>query len=100
MKIEIRDTEYRRLAEDADYRGKAKWSDSILKSYRNKLKVIDNAGDRRDLYAIKSLRLEQLKGKRKHQHSVRLDRQWRLIIEFKKLDSGEVVAIIKIEDYH
>ena len=53
-----------------------------------------------DLYAMNSLRLEKLKGKRKHQHSMRLNDQWRLILEFREGTPNRKLLIVGIEDYH
>lgn len=49
--------------------------------------------------AVKSLHYEKLKGNRKHQHSVRLTNQWRLIFEIQKVQN-KYILIIDIEDYH
>ncbi len=62
--------------------------------------VVDAAADRRDLRAMKSLRLEKLRGNRAGQSSMRLDKQFRLIVEFERDASGEIVVVIGIEDYH
>jgi proteic killer suppression protein len=41
-----------------------------------------------------------LKGNRSSQHSMRLNKQWRLIIEFEGVVPNKLVAVISIEDYH
>ena len=58
------------------------------------------AEDERTFYALRSLRYEKLKGQRQHQRSIRLNDQWRLIVEIQKEASEAVVKIVKIEDYH
>ncbi|MEY3403765.1 MAG: hypothetical protein RLZZ86_3387 [Cyanobacteriota bacterium] len=57
--------------------------------------IIDAAVDERDLYAQKGLRFEKLQGKRgkEGQRSLRLNAQWRL-------EQGNYLTIIDIEDYH
>jgi toxin HigB-1 len=73
----------------------------ILKAFRKRLQFMRAAKDRRDLYASKGMRLEKLKGERKHEHSVRLNDQQRLILEFKDGENGEYVIIKGVEkDYH
>ena len=56
--------------------------------------------DERDLYAMKSLHFEKLKGDRKDVRSLRLNKQWRLIVKMISATPKNVVAVLKIEDYH
>jgi plasmid maintenance system killer protein len=63
------------------------------------VQVIDNATDERDLYAMKSLHFEKLQG-REPQRSMRLNRQWRVIVELEESGARKKVRIIGIEDYH
>jgi proteic killer suppression protein len=62
--------------------------------------LISNAKDERELYAMKSLHYEKLKGRRKHQRSVRLNDQFRLLVEKERDAQGRYLLIIGIEDYH
>jgi proteic killer suppression protein len=62
--------------------------------------VVAAATDERDLRALGSLRYEKLKGKRSHQHSLRLNKQYRLIVEREKGKNGVTLVIVGIEDYH
>jgi proteic killer suppression protein len=64
------------------------------------MQTIRSAPDERDLYALKSLHFEKLKGQRSHQHSIRLNDQWRLILEFKGKAPNKTIVIVAIEDYH
>lgn len=64
------------------------------------MQAIRAAEDERAFYAMKSLHFEKLKGDRSHQHSMRLNDQWRLILEFERGNDGKVVLVIGIEDYH
>lgn len=76
-------------------------SQSLVKAYRNRINDIRQAVDERDFYALKSLRFEKLEGKRKHQHSIRLNNQYRLIIEFVENNpKGKAIRIVEITDYH
>ena len=63
------------------------------------MQQIRAAADERDLRALKSLRFEKLKGNRAHQHSLRLNDQWRLVLELTGTGPHKVV-VISIEDYH
>lgn len=98
MEIEFDDDKLDRLETDARYIGKH--SANIVSLYRKRLQTIRSAPDERDLYALKSLHFEKLKGKRSHQYSIRLNDQWRLILEFKGKSPNKKVIIMTIEDYH
>ena len=62
--------------------------------------LIGGAPDERTLNDLKSLHFEKLKGKRKHERSLRLNKQWRLIVEVLKDSEGNYLLIKDIEDYH
>ena len=72
----------------------------VIRSYRKRLLAIRAAVDERDLYALKSNHLEKLQGNRTHQHSLRLNDQWRLVVEIRKGNPRNVIFVIEIEDYH
>jgi len=72
----------------------------IVKMYRKRMNYIRQAPDERDFYAMKSLGFEKLKGDRSHQRSMRLNDQWRLILEFEGDGTSKTVLIVAIEDYH
>jgi len=72
----------------------------IGKAFRKRLQLIRNAAGERDFYAMRSVRFERLKGKREHQYSMRLNDQWRLILEMDGDNPKKTVWIVAIEDYH
>lgn len=72
----------------------------IVRGFRKVMQAIRAAQDERDLYGSRGLRFEQLKGKRTHQHSLRINKQWRLIVELRGTGTQKRVAVIGIEDYH
>jgi len=98
VEIEFDDDELDRLETDVRYIGKH--SAAIVSLYRKRLQTIRSAPDERDLYALKSLHFEKLKGQRSHQHSIRLNDQWRLILEFKGKSPNKKIIILAIADYH
>jgi len=61
-----------------------------------RLAVLDNATSLRDLGALRSNRLEALSGDRKGQHSIRINKQWRIC--FRWADDG--AYDVQIVDYH
>jgi toxin HigB-1 len=98
MEVEFRDKDCDRLETDPSFN--AGRSRAVVKAYRKRLQTIRAAPDERVLYAMKSLHFEKLSGNRSHQYSMRLNLQWRLIVELNKKDDKSVVVIVGIEDYH
>lgn len=98
MDVEFADSKLDRLEEDAEFQ--AGYADSAVRGFRKVMQAIRAATDERDLYALKSLHFEKLKGDRSHQRSLRLNQQWRLIIEIKERNNEHYVKVIDIEDYH
>ncbi len=76
------------------------FSTEIVKLYRKRLWAIRNATCERDFYAFKSWHYEKLSGNRSHQHSIKLNQQWRLIIEIIEANPSNVIKVMGIEDYH
>ncbi len=89
-------TELERLYTDSSF--EAKYSRSIVRAYRKTLGWILAADDERDFYQLRGLHFERLQG-RPGQHSMRLNQQFRLIVEFEATNPRTVV-IWAIEDYH
>jgi toxin HigB-1 len=81
-------------------KGAHKYPPTVIDAFFEVMSVIESALDERDLYALKSLHYEKLKGNRSHQRSIRLDRQFRLILERARDEMGKYFWIIQIEDYH
>lgn len=72
----------------------------VVRAYRMRLQAIRAATDERTFYAMKSWHFEKLRGDRHHQYSMRLNQQWRLILEFEGSHPEKVLVLIDIEDYH
>jgi proteic killer suppression protein len=98
MEVEFADTSLDRLETEGKY--DAGFPQSIVKAFRKRMQTIRAAPDERVFYALKSLHFEKLKGKRSHQHSMKLNDQWRLTVELKGGDTKKVIVIVGIEDYH
>ena len=73
---------------------------AVVKGFRRVIAQIRAALDERDLYALKSRRFEKLKGDRQHQRSLRINDQWRLIVEVRGEAPNKKIGIVGIEDYH
>ena len=98
MEIRFADNSLQILETDASATGG--FPPGVVKAYRKRMQVIRAAPDERDFYQLKSLRYEKLQGNRSHQHSMRLNDQYRLVLEYDEEPSKKVVVIRCIEDYH
>lgn len=98
MHVRFEDPSLQRLEADASFT--AGLDGAIVKAFRKRMQLIRSAPDERVFRAMKSLHYEKLKGGRNGQHSMRLNDQWRLILRFEQDDSGKLVVIISITDYH
>ena len=98
METEFADESLRRLESEATFT--EGFGQEIVKAFRKRMQMIRAARDERDFYAMKSLHFEKLKGDRQGQYSMRLNQQWRLILEFRKEGTSTTVVIISIVDYH
>ena len=96
MQIEFRNEDLDRL--ETDSRFTAGFGPDVVKAFRRRIQAVRAANDERDLSAVRGNNFERLKGNRS-QYSMRLNDQWRLILEIKKSTPKNVV-VIDIEDYH
>jgi len=76
------------------------YSEAIIRAFRLRMQVIRDAQDERDFYALKSLHFEKLQGNRSHQHSMRLNKQYRLVLQYEGEGIDKAIVIVAIEDYH
>jgi len=72
----------------------------LVRAYRKQVGLLAEVSGEAELRNFKSLRLEKLKGDRAGKHSIRLNEQWRLILQFRTDDDGKSVVVIEIVDYH
>jgi toxin HigB-1 len=98
MDVIFADDNLKRLAEDITYDGG--FDRSLVKTFRMRVQLIKAAQDERSFYNLKSLHFEKLKGNLDGLYSMRLNKQWRLILELRKGHSDKLVIILSIEDYH
>jgi proteic killer suppression protein len=73
-----------------------KFQQSIQQIARRKLEILDATDDLQDLRIPPSNHLEKLSGDRKGQHSIRINKQWRICFEWRDGDAYKV----EIVDYH
>jgi toxin HigB-1 len=98
FEIRFKDESLEKLQEENAKEDKA-YPPGVGKRFRFTLNYIRRALSERDLYAMKGFRFEKLKGKREHQYSMKLNDQWRLILEMED-GNPRIVWVIAIEDYH
>jgi len=73
-----------------------KFPTDIQRAALRKLRMLNRAEDLNDLRVPPGNRLEALKGKRKGQHSIRINDQWRICFMWQDKDTFDV----EITDYH
>lgn len=99
MRLRFADKRLQRLYEAEE--GVRAYPAGVIDAFFAVLATLAAALDERDLYALRSLRLEKLtKGDLVGLHSLRLNRQFRLIVEFSTEERERVVTIRAITDYH
>jgi len=98
MEVEFADESLDRLETDPAYT--AGFGQAVVKAYRKRVQQIRAATDERTFYGLKSLHFEKLKGDREGQYSMKLNDQWRLIVELRGKAPAKVVRISEITDYH
>ena len=98
MEVQFADSSLERLETDASFTGGR--DRAIVRAFRMRMQAIRAAKDLRDLYVFRSWRLKKLGGNRSHQRSIRLNDQWRLIVEVMDDTTPNGMRIMAIEDYH
>ena len=98
MDVEFDNDDLDRLETDAQF--SAGLSNEIVRAFRMRMQQIRAAVDARDFYASKAMHFEKLKGDRSGQYSIRLNKQWRLILELRGEHPCKIVGIVEIVDYH
>jgi proteic killer suppression protein len=98
MEVRHADKSLARLEADEHYT--AGFGTEVVKAFRRRMQYLRAAVDERDFYNMKSLHYEKLKGKRSGERSMRLNDQFRLILEIAIEETKRTAIIIGIEDYH
>jgi toxin HigB-1 len=100
MRFRHANRKLKQIDENPTFRGG--YSPSLVQAFREMMQVIRQAPNENTLRAIKSYHFEKLSGKRalKHQYSMRLNNQFRLIFQIGREDGGNRLIIVEIVDYH
>ena len=73
---------------------------NVANAFRVLMSNIRAAENENDLRGMKSLHFEKLKGKRQHEYSMRVNKQFRLIFQIEKVNRHNQLVITGMEDYH
>ena len=98
MDVSFEDPSLERLAVDPAHSGGH--GNEIVRAYRKRMQQIGAASDERVFYAHRSFHFEKLQGQRNGQCSMRLNDQWRLIVELRGSAPKKTVNVVEIVDYH
>lgn len=73
---------------------------AVVQSTRRKIRLLREVFDERDLYAMKSLHYEKLQGGLEGLRSIRLNDQWRLVIEIDQACEPLEIVIKEISNHY
>ena len=99
MQIEFEDHDLLRLYEEPEYRVSGIGVE-LTRAFRKVVGILEAASDERDLRALRSLHFEKLEANRSGQYSLRLHKQWRLIITLRTVEKDKHIVVIEVVDYH
>jgi proteic killer suppression protein len=99
MVVDSEDNNLQRLFEEPEFRLPRLGSD-LTRAFRKVVGIVRAAADERDLYSMQSLHFERLEGDRAGQRSLRLNRQWRLVVRLETVQDVKRVVVIEIINYH
>jgi proteic killer suppression protein len=98
MEVEFDDPELDRLETEVGFT--AGFAPAVVKGYRKALGFIRQAVDERDLIEMRGLNFKKLEEDRLGQHSMKLNDQWRLIVQIRGEVPKKRIGVIEIVDYH
>lgn len=98
MEIAFKDKSLERLYTDKT--ATSRLPDAVVTAFRRRMQSIRAAHSTLDFRSNKGMHFERLKGQRQHQHSMRLNDQFRLVLELQDQDEKTLVLIVSVEDYH
>jgi proteic killer suppression protein len=99
LRLVFVDDDLRRLYAERGFHLK-RFGPDLVRAYRKQVGLLASVSGEGELRNFKGARLEKLRGDRAGQHSIRLNDQWRLILQFRTDDDGKSVVVIEIVDYH
>jgi proteic killer suppression protein len=97
--LEVEHAEPDLLRLETDARFTAGFDIGVVKRFRYTMQLIRTVSKKTQLYQFNGLRLKKLEAREK-QHSMRLNKKWRLIVEFFGEEPDEKVLIVGIENHY
>ena len=100
MRIRHNDAELESMEGDPDWPGKI--APEIVRGFRKVLTIVRSVTNETELRMFRSLNFEKLKGDRSHQWSMRINDQYRVIVEIEHGEgpNNNCIVVKKVEDYH
>src|SRR5579872_6651773 len=98
MDVRHDDGDLERLETDEDFN--AGFGQPMVRAFRKVMNLLRRVSGTNELRQWRGLNFEKLKGDRQGQSSLRLNDQWRLIVEVEKTEKGERLVVKEIADYH
>ena len=83
-----------------ELKGADKYEAGVVEAFFNVMSRIVAASNEQDLREPKSRRLEKLVGDKKGQYSMRLNKQWRLILTIEEDKQGKCIQVLEISDHY
>lgn len=82
--------------------GAHRFPPAVVKGFFRVMSIIKSIPNEGDLYSLKSLHYEKLKGTRGKfgERSLRLNDQWRLIIKLETDPTGKTILVVEIGDHY
>ena len=99
MRLRFEDDDLRRLHEERDF-VLARLGPEVARAFRKKAAYLEEAESEIDLRRYKALHFEKLRGGRSGQHSIRLNRQWRLILQMETDAEGRLLIIVEVANHY
>lgn len=98
MEVQHDDPDLQRIENDVTFRGC--FDIDIARQFRRVMLLIRSVPNESELYKFPSRHFEKLKGDRQHQHSLRLNQKWRLIVEIAQKAGGNCVHTKEITNHY
>ncbi|MCA6534525.1 MAG: type II toxin-antitoxin system RelE/ParE family toxin [Pseudanabaena sp.] len=83
-----------------ELKGEDKYEAGVVDAFFNVMSRIVAASNEQDLREPKSRRLEKLVGDKKGKYSMRLNKQWRLILTIEEDKQGKYIQVLEISDHY
>lgn len=98
LQVEHADPDLARIETDKGFT--AGFDEGIAKKFRYTMQIIRTVSKKKQLYQFNGLRLHALPPPNSHQDSMRLNKKYRLIVEFSGEEPNETVRIIEINNHY